>query len=180
MKIPIFLDMDEIITQFLNKLCLEYNNKYNKNLKPSDIKSYSLLQYIGEEGCKIFNTPGFFSSLKPIKDSIQTIEKLLNDNNEVFIITSPMMNKYSIVEKFLWIKEYLPFFPIKNLILVGNKGDLLEKLNGGILFDDCPLYIKKFNGITVVMDREYNQDVECDYRVNNWDEFYKIVKEINL
>ena len=29
------------------------------------------------------------------------------------------------------------------------------------------------------MDMAYNQDVECDFRVSNWDEFFKVVEWVN-
>ena len=182
-KLTIYLDLDEVICKLLDKLCRIYNYKYDKNLKPNDIKTYSLSQYIGEKGIEILKQPGFFRMLEPIEDAIETIEKLVNDGNEMFIISSPM-NEYSIFEKYKWVKEYLPFFDIKNLILVGNKGELLSMLDGedSILFDDCPEYIRKFRGITIIMDRAYNKElivgVDCDYRVSGWNEFYEIVKMV--
>jgi len=175
-KPTIYIDLDNYILDMLSYLCQEYNYKYNKNLKPNDIKTYSLKDYIGNEGFEIINSPGFFANLKPIEGSIETIEKLLNDGlYEVFIVSSPS-NEFSVFEKYQWIQKYLPFFNIRNLILVGNKGELLERLDGGILFDDCPEYIEKFKGITVVMNRKYNQDIECDFRVGGWSEFYEVVR----
>ena len=178
----IYLDMDEVSVDMLSYLCYQYNNKFNKDLKVSDIKTYNLLQYIGEEGIQLIKEKGFFANLKPIKNSIETIRKLIDDGHIVFIISSPM-NEFSVFEKYLWCKKYLPFFDIRNLILVGNKGDLLSRINGGgILFDDCPEYIERFNGVKVVMDRAYNRylivGVDCDYRVDGWDEFYGIVERL--
>jgi len=183
-KLTLYIDMDEIICKFLDKLCSEYNNKYNKNIKISDIKTWSLNTYMdGDKAFEIINSPGFFGSLESIEGAIETIEKLVNDDKyEVFIISSPS-NEYSVYEKYKWIQQNLPFFDIKNLILVGNKGDLLSRIgNDGILFDDCPEYIEKFNGVSVVMDRAYNRylivGVDCDYRVDGWDEFYGIVERL--
>jgi len=182
-KLTLYIDMDEIICKFLEKLCSEYNNKYNTNIKISDIKTWSLNTYMdGDKAFEIINSPGFFGSLEPIEGAIETIEKLVNsDKYEVFIISSPS-NEFSVYEKYLWIRKHLPFFDVNNLILVGNKGDLLSKISGegGVLFDDCPEYIRKFNGVSVVMDRAYNRelviDVDCDYRVSEWSEFYEVVK----
>jgi len=182
----IYLDLDEVICAFLDQLCFKYNEQYNKNLKPNDIKTYSLSNYLNEDGMKIFHKPGFFMSLQPIDKSIETIRKLLNENHNIFIISSPM-NEHCVFEKYLWVKIYLPFFPIRNLILVGNKGELLSRIDdeNGVLFDDCPAYLREFNGIRVVMDREYNKELivgdnvngvdYVDYRVSGWDEFYEIV-----
>ena len=182
-KLTIYLDLDEVICKLLDKLCRIYNYKYDKNLKPNDIKTYSLSQYIGEKGIEILKQPGFFRMLEPIEGSIETIEKLVNNGNEVFIISSPM-NEYSVFEKYLWVLTHLPFFDVRNLILIGNKGDLLSRLDdeNSILFDDCPEYVSKFNGMSVVMDRAYNKElivgVDCDYRVSGWNEFYEIVKMV--
>jgi len=181
--LTLYVDMDEIIVSFLDKLCSIYNSKYNTNIKISDIKTWSLNTYMdGDKAFEIINSPGFFGSLEPIEGAIETIEKLVNDDKyELFIISSPS-NEYSVYEKYKWIMRYLPFFDVRNLILVGNKGDLLSRLDGenSILLDDCPEYISKFNGVSVVMNRKYNKElvvgVDCDYRVSNWDEFYEIIK----
>jgi transposase-like protein len=39
-------------------------------------------------------------------------------------------------------------------------------------------YLNKFNGISVAMDKLYNKNIQVDYRVSNWLEFYKIVLDI--
>jgi len=186
-KLTLYIDMDEIICKFLEELCSEYNYKYNKRLKISDIKTWSLNTYMdGDQAFEIINSPGFFGSLEPIEGAIETIEKLVNsDKYEMFIISSPS-NEYSVFEKYKWIIRYLPFFDINNLILVGNKGELLSRINGdnSILLDDCPEYISKFNGMRVVMDRAYNRElvvgVDCNYRVSEWSEFYEVVKGLEL
>jgi len=47
--LTLYVDMDEIIVSFLDKLCSIYNSKYNKNIKISDIKSWSLNTYMDGE-----------------------------------------------------------------------------------------------------------------------------------
>jgi 5'(3')-deoxyribonucleotidase len=175
----LWLDMDQVICDFLGKLCLEYNYLYNKNLKPLDIETWDLTSYIGKENKTIFQQPGFFYSLKPIKDAIKTIKLLKEDGNKIFIISNPP-NEYAVYDKYRWVKEYLPFFDIKNLILIGNKEDLLTKINGNedILLDDCPEYLHKFNGISVAVNMPYNQNVNCDFRIYSWEEFYRLVKNL--
>ena len=139
-KLTIYIDLDEVVCKFLEKLCLIYNSKYNTNIKISDIKTWSLNTYMdGNKAFEIINSPGFFGSLEPIEGAIETIEKLVNDDKyEVFIISSPS-NEFSVFEKYKWIRKHLPFFDVGNLILVGNKGELLSRIDGenSILFDDC-------------------------------------------
>ncbi len=172
----LYLDMDEILVNFLGNL-IEKCNEIGIEIKLEDIKSWELINYIGEKGIEIFQKPNFFIGLKPIDGAIETVNKLLDEEWEIFIISSPQ-NEYSAYEKYLWIKEWLPRFDVRNLILVGNKGDLLKNLNEGVLFDDCGHYIESFQGIdriTVCKDMPYNQGIECDFRVSDWDEFYEVV-----
>lgn len=178
-KRTIWLDMDEVIVNFLGELFYQYNIKYDKNVKISDIESWELEPYIGKEGINIFQQPGFFASLKPIPGAIETINKLYNEGHKIFIISKPE-NKYSVVEKYEWVEKYLPFL-IDNLILVRNKSEFLNMLgNDGILFDDCAEYLEIYKGITVAMNRPYNYICESYYKVDNWDGFYEIVKNLEV
>ncbi len=174
MNKPIWLDMDDVICDFITELCNRLHKNYNKLITPSQITTWTLSDHMGNDWKEIIEKPGFFISLKPIDGAINTINRLIKNNRKTFIISSPT-NEHSVFEKYLWVKEYMPFFPIRNLILVGNKGDILSKVGNGILFDDCPEYLDKFQGVTVAMDKPYNQDVITDFRINNWDDFYKIV-----
>jgi 5'(3')-deoxyribonucleotidase len=180
-KLTMYLDMDEVICDFLGKLLREYNMRYNKNIKIEDIKSWSLEQYIGKEGIGLFKQPLFFSDLEPIPNAIETIRCLIEEGREIFIISSPV-NEYCVFDKYKWVKKHMPFFPIGNLVLVGNKKDLLIQLNvegNDILFDDCPAFLECFSGISICMDMPYNKEVKCNYRVKNWDEFKVIVDKLN-
>jgi len=173
----IYLDMDEVICDLLGKLLNTYNHLYNKNVKIKDIKQWSLEPYIGKEGIELFKQPGFFADLDLIGDAASVIEHLRYIGKEIFIITSPV-NEYSALDKCLWIKRYLPFFPVANLILVGNKGKLLSQIKDGILFDDCPEYLESFGGISVCMDMPYNKNTKCSHRIvdKDWWEFYRIAR----
>lgn len=168
----IYLDMDEVICDFLGKAINAYNSTYGGNVKIEDIKEWSLEQYIGKEGIALFHHPGFFADLDPLPDALEVITRL-QSKHEIFIISSPT-NEYCVFDKYKWVKTHLPSFPIGNLILVGNKGDLLSQIDSGILFDDCPKYLESFGGISVCMNMPYNQNAQCDYRVNDWMEFYTV------
>ena len=173
----IYLDMDEVICDFLEKLIKEYNSTYNKDIKKEDIKEWQLEKYVGKEGIALFHKPGFFADLEPIDQSLEVIRLLQYLGKEMFVISSPT-NEHCFYDKYRWIKEYMPFFPVENLILVKNKGDLLSQIKGGILFDDCPEYLERFNGVSVCMDMPYNQDAKCDLRVEDWWEFYGLVRGV--
>ena len=53
---------------------------------------------------------------------------------------------------------------------------------GDVLFDDYHENLREFKGVKVLKNAPYNKncDEECfHFRVNTWEEFYNIVKEIS-
>ena len=75
----------------------------------------------------------FFISLKPIKDAIESVNKLFEKYN-VFILTSASWsNPQSYVEKIEWINKYIP--KAKKRVIFSN----YKNLNSGdYLIDDRP------------------------------------------
>lgn len=172
-NIRLLIDMDECICNFLERLCLEYNYLYNKNLRPEEITSWDLASYIGVHGKEIFKKPGFFINLKPFDNAINILFRLHYEKHDILIVTNPP-NGVTAAEKYAWCKEYLSFIPQENIIMCARK-DLID---GDLILDDCPKYLEEFKGISVCMDKLYNQNARCDYRVSNWIEFYNLVKSL--
>lgn len=164
--------MDEVLVQFFDELIKRYNNIYNKNLTINDITEWKLPDGFKE----IYESKGFFSSLKPFPGAIKTIQKSSN-KYVCYIITNPSGNGNIMKEKMTWIQKYMPEFPLDNVIMAAHK----ELINGknSILIDDSPFYLSSWDGITVCIDRPYNNGYG-DYRVfnNDFDEVEKIIKQL--
>ena len=108
MKKIIYIDMDNTLADYLSEA---------KARKVSP-----------EEGKHI---KGFFSSLKPMPNAVESYN-LLAEYFDVYILsTGPWSNPYSLVEKVEWVKKYLPS-AYKNVIFSHHK-----ELNiGDYLIDD--------------------------------------------
>jgi 5'-nucleotidase len=80
------------------------------------------------------STYGFFLSLEPIDDSVDTIKALINsDKYEVYILTRPSFkNPMSYLEKRVWIENHFGLDFCEKLILCSDKALLI----GDILIDD--------------------------------------------
>ncbi len=76
----------------------------------------------------------FYRKLKPIKDAIESVNKLLQNNDfEVYILTAPSIyNPLSYTEKRIWVEEYLGMQMVEKLIISPNK----SLLKGHYLIDD--------------------------------------------
>lgn len=79
---------------------------------------------------------GFFRNLKPMPGAIESYNHLAKHFNVYLLTTCPWSNPYACVEKFEWVKEYLPN-AYKNLIISHHK----ELNMGDYLIDDST-----FNG----------------------------------
>ena len=168
----IAIDMDETICNFLEYLCIQYNYKYNKDLKPERIDKWSLLSFIGLEGIEIYKQSGFFKNLIPFEYALSTIYRL-NQKHTILICSDPP-NPISASDKMEWIEEYMPFLKHNQIVLTAAK----EHIRADLLFDDSPIYMERFPGIKVCMARPYN--VGCgDYRVESWREFEELINRID-
>ncbi len=170
----LIIDLDETVVQFLDELLKRYNYKYNQKICLNDIEDYDMSTTLNYDYKSIFMSSGFFVSLNPFPNAVNTLKKLQDNGNEI-IISSDCLGEPTIAQdKLIWIRRYLHFIPRKNIML-GSRKDLLK---GDIIFDDAPKFINNFDGFTVVNNRPYNQDVSADFRVydDSWNYFNYIVE----
>lgn len=113
MKI-IYIDMDDVLCDYQAGKKL-YLKKHPEIQYPQSIK-------------------GFFEELRPVKDGVETVKKLItSDIYDPYILTAPSTrNPLSYSEKRIWIEKYFGYSFTKNLIICSNKG----LLKGDILIDD--------------------------------------------
>lgn len=93
---------------------------------------------------------GFFRNLKPIPGAIEAYNKLAKHFDVYLLTTAPWSNPYACVEKFEWVKEYLPN-AYKNLIISHHK----ELNMGDYLIDDSTANgAGEFKGIHIPIHSE--------------------------
>ena len=112
----IYIDLDGVVADF------------NKGRKDHPLGN--ITPYIG----KPYKLPGLYENLEPIKNSIESVNKILNHPSfELFFLsTAPWENSSAWSDKNKWVKRYLGKSAYKQLILSHNK-----HLNiGDYLIDD--------------------------------------------
>lgn len=109
---------------------------------------------------------GFFRNLKLIPGAIEAYNKLAKHFDVYLLTTAPWSNPYACVEKFEWVKEYLPN-AYKNLIISHHKelnmGDYLiddSILNGAGDFtgEHIQIYSDKFPNWKSVLKYIFNKE----------------------
>ena len=107
----IYIDMDNVLVDFKSGIDkISYENK---------------IEYEG----RLDDVPGIFSLMVPIKNAIESVEKLSKTFDIYLLSTAPWDNPSAWSDKVIWVKKYLSEVAYKRLILSHhknlNKGDYL-------------------------------------------------------
>jgi len=186
-NMDIFVDMDQTLNDFTTNFVNVAEEILGEDLsnKAKNIgKAWSLQDVLfGDHPEKdmiteaIFNHPGFWLDMKPKKLAPGAIEELSKVAN-VYIVTFPWPTSATcFLEKYYWVKRYIPSFDMSKLIYIKDK----HLLHGDIIIDDKPSYLENNNcDITIAFDYNYNRHVNAvDFRSNNWGEIFDYIMEIN-
>lgn len=157
----IFLDMDETLVNlvdpwldYLNSLaCTEYtrDNTTNYSVEGSFQGKLST-----DVIFKPFNTPGFWKGLPPFQGAVEFVQRLVDNDFDVYIATIPARGEVCAYEKEQWVQEHLPFLGRERLIMAHHK----HVLRGDAILDDKPSNIVAFKGLPLLFDKPWNQDSE--------------------
>lgn len=118
-KKVLFIDMDGVLADFDSAITEWF--ELHPNLKQ---------KYIAN----VDHIPGIFRDLKPIKDSMEAIQKLhQSDKYDMFIATTaPWGNPASATDKRYWIEKHFGDLFHKKMLITHRK----DMLKGDILIDD--------------------------------------------
>lgn len=174
--------MDDILVNLLDEWLIHLNNykgvipKTKDDINAWDMsKHYPTLTDSQLYGC--LNDVAFWQRVQPVKDAYKYLKMLVNEGNEVFIATASYPMSFWIKTENCLLKHF-DFLSPKNLICINDK----SLLKGDILFDDYHENLHYFSGIKVLRNKPYNINIDTpyvDFRVDTWEEFYKIVTELN-
>lgn len=190
MKIAI--DLDEVLSNTMGPLCEFHNKKYKTNLKPKDFFSYEWekvwggtskdtvkkwIEFISENGEKL-----------PVKKNALISVKELSKENELYVISA----RQNEIKKLTinWIEKNFPNY-FKKILLANNyaikgkelsKKELCEKEKIDILIEDQLKHsigaVSKKRKV-ILFNYPWNKHTNLPkniFRVNNWSEVTKLIK----
>lgn len=183
MKIGV--DIDDTMANFTEKLLDHYNIIFNENIKKSDIISWDVINNCNSQYknlmMNITKTKNFYLDLELKLDVVEVLEYLIGLGHEIYIVGNPF-HEFAIKDKYLWIKENLPFIKHENIIFTASK----QLVNVDILIDDNPDNFNhnvNFNSdvnlvtIPILFDAPHNRQVEKYIRCCNWLDVRYLFKE---
>ena len=184
------IDIDNVISNFDDILLKEYI-KHDKELRNTGIIDNSpyyitkgMFDWSKEENDEFYyaNIERIAKSLKPLNNAKQTIDKLKQDGNEIYIISSRDNGEYNNPKKMT--VEWLEKYDIKydKLILTDKhqKGPVCKKNQIDIMIEDDIKNCEdiEYNGVKcLIMDTRYNKEETRFERVKNWHEIYLKISE---
>lgn len=140
----LYVDMDNVLVDFqsgIDRLTKEQKNEYADRLD---------------------EVPGVFSLMIPLKDAIESFEKLSEKYDTYILSTAPWGNDTAASDKVRWVKKYLGQAAHKRLILSHNK----HLNNGDYIIDDRTKNgVDKFEGEHIHFGQDTFPDWEavCKY-----------------
>jgi 5'-nucleotidase len=148
--VRVFVDMDGVLLQLVEKWLEVYNHRYDDSVSASDILQWKVPPYATkcspEELYEIIHEPGFFRLPDPMPGSLVSMASL-SKKHHVCIVTAG--HPITSADRLAWIEEHYPHFDSKDLISCYHK----HFLQGDVLIDDKPDNFRGFGGIPLIFDQ---------------------------
>jgi 5'(3')-deoxyribonucleotidase len=159
----VLLDMDETLVNLVDPWLALLNEEAETDFSRHDTTCYSVEKSFEgklsmDEVFRPFDTPGFWSGLPPFPGAIEFVQRLYDNDFDIYIATIPALGSVCHYEKEQWVMEHLPFIGRERLVFCHHK----FILKGEALFDDNPKYLSSFQGKRLLFDKPWNQDDQLD------------------
>ncbi len=188
------LDIDNVIASFDNELLKEYL-KHDKQLRGTGIINENanyirrgMFDWSKEEDEKFYkeNIERIATNLKPINRASETIKKLKEDGNKIYIITGRENGEYTNPREMTkhWLEKYnIEYDKLIFTDAYDNHAKTVEciKNNIDIMVEDSTRICKDLNenAIKVIqMETRFNQKVEGIESVNSWRQIYSRISQL--
>lgn len=177
----IAIDFDQTLFPTFERVLEIYNKNHGTEFNIEAIPAYNLYecfeQSVAEEMIEMFCDEEVYRGLQPYKGASRVIKTLIEHGHEVYIATASDPQNMAWKEQLL--RQYFPFVPKDNLILIHNK----KLLNVDVLVDDNLDNLIQTFADRVCFDQKWNRSSTKDeaysiYRIHHWGEFTEVINKI--
>lgn len=188
------VDIDNVLSNFNDELLKEFLI-HDKELRGTGIVNKNKYITKGMFDWSIEEQDSFYKAniqriaenLTPISNSRETLDKLRNDGNRIIIVTGRENADYVNPREMTinWLKKYN--FNYDDIIFTNayepsEKAVECLKNNIDIMIDDSRHIGREIQNVGIkvlLMKTDYNQDTTEFVKVDNWNEIYNVIKEMN-
>ena len=160
----IALDMDEVLADIYAKLRVYFERDLGWKPKWENYAGKKIYEIEGAEHLRDYlHARSFFSDVTVMPNSQKVVQEL-QQNYEVFIVTSSMEFRNSLVDKHDWLRAHFPFIHWKNIVMCGDK----SIIQADYMIDDHVRNLRTFKGKGLLYTASHNIENQEYTRVNNW------------
>lgn len=171
----IMFDYDDVLFDFLGTVLLEYNRRMGTSLIIEDITDWDL-GLVGDIHIfmDIIKDASLWYQMKPKKDAIQVVQRLINDGHYTILICTACTTLKEYLIKVEVIEQVLPGFDTSKILSITDKhlirGDLIidDKIEN---LDKCAVYMN-----CILMDMPHNRDCNKYTRITNLSELDSLLE----
>ena len=128
----ICVDWDCVLNNLMDKVLEVHNAQSGKNIQMSDLTAYNFYDCLQKEDAdgmmKLFKNKAMWDSLTPIQGAREGLQKLLDDNHKLYIVTATSTENWP--WKISWFKKYFPFFNTDNIVRMKDKSFVSSRFQG--------------------------------------------------
>lgn len=178
----ILVDVDNVLEDLNTAWVNAINEKYGTTTKPEDIRSWDIEKYFeGLSRTQVFSPlhkKEFWEKLEPMDGAREYLKRLIEDGNEIFIVTS--CHPDTIKPKLKFLSKNFSFIPFKNIIITSHK----KMIKGDVLIDDAPynFLLEGDRPYGILMDaphnRSFDEEPHAICRVSSWEDIYDYINLI--
>lgn len=177
----ILVDMDDVIEQLVPGWVAYINEKYGTNARVEDVTEWAIekaFPTLTRE--QVYSAPlddKLWDYVGPMPGAQEYLQKLIDDGNEVFIVTATGFETLRAkMEKVLF--KYFPFINWNHVIITEHK----ELIKGDVLVDDGPHNFTKGDYYKILFSAGHNKNFDEKtigaVRVSTWAEVYDEIKKL--
>lgn len=172
----VFLDVDDVLADFMDGIHKTLNIPYNYKIYPYKKGDWNILGYqtklndgslVTFEKCNACCTTLFWQHLEWMHDGHDILKEVIKyfKPEQIYLLTSPMPNVESATGKWIWVKKNLPKY-YKQTIITQAPKSLLAKPDC-LLIDDKDENVEEFiaaGGDAILVPRPWNKlykDKDC-------------------
>lgn len=179
--ITICIDMDDTIENLLDSWIDALNKEFNTSVNVEQITDWSIVNFFSALTPQQIFAPlyrnDFWKTVKPKKDAVSYIKRLIDDGYKVYICTNSNYKTIKTKLDEVLFKHFIYFSP-KDVIITSNK----QLINADIMIDDGVHNLIGGNYKKILMDAPHNRNFsEQEHgivRVKNWREIYMLIKKM--
>lgn len=177
----ILIDMDDVITCYLEDVVREYNRIYGTSHSIEEITSWEIPSSFEYGLFSVHKQTDVLTTITPKLDSIEYINKWIDEGYGVFIVSDCCNCADLYGEKLEWLKTYIPKFDLSHFIPCKEK----YVISGDVLIDDNLDNLEKWSlhnpyGMDLLMTAQHNKKIQDERRIYSFEEADDLIKTMQL